>query len=69
MLFVHADFWPLFWGVIGGGASLTGLLSLVAANIGQGHRRPAPVPAEVTPHRHHEPTQPRPAAERTARAA
>jgi hypothetical protein len=69
MLFVHADFWPLFWGVIGGGAGLTGLLSLVAANVGQGHRRLAPVPAEVTPHRHHEPAQPTRAAEQAAHAA
>ena len=69
MLFVHADFWPLFWGVIGGGAGLTGLLSLVAANVGQGHRRPAPVPAEVTPHRHHEPAHPTRAAEHVGRAA
>ena len=54
MLFLHADFWPLFWGVIGGGAGLTGLLSLFAANVSQGHRRPTPVPAEVTPRRHHQ---------------
>ena len=58
MLFLHADFWPLFWGVIGGGAGLTGLLSLFAASAGQGHRRQAPVPAEVTPRRHDEPAAP-----------
>jgi hypothetical protein len=52
VLFLHADFWPLFWGVIGGGAGLTGLLSLFATSLSQGHRRPVPVPAEVTPHRH-----------------
>ncbi len=52
MLFLHADFWPLFWGVIGGGAGLTGLLSLFAAGPSQGRRRQAPVPAEVTPRRH-----------------
>ena len=49
MLFLHADFWPLFWGVIGGGAGLTGLLSLVAADVSQSHRRSAPVSAEVAP--------------------
>jgi hypothetical protein len=58
VLFLHADFWPLFWGVIGGGAGLTGLLSLFAANASQGHRRQAPVPAEVTPRRHDESAQP-----------
>ena len=51
MLFLHADFWPLFWAVIGGGAGLTGLLSLAAATMGQGHRRPARVAAEVSPRR------------------
>jgi hypothetical protein len=58
MLFLHADFWPLFWGVIGGGAGLTGLLSLFAASAGQGHRRQAPVPAEVTPRRRDEAAAP-----------
>jgi hypothetical protein len=58
MLFLHADFWPLFWGVIGGGAGLTGLLSLVAADVSQSHRRPAPVSAEVAPRRHDEAAQP-----------
>ena len=58
MLFVQAGFWPLFWGVIGGGAGLTGLLSLVAATVGPGHRRPAPVPAEVTRHRRDEAAAP-----------
>ncbi|HEX4257044.1 MAG TPA: hypothetical protein VH089_18275 [Streptosporangiaceae bacterium] len=51
MLFLHADFWPLFWGVIGGGAGLTGLLSLFATSLGRGRRRPVPVPAEVAPRR------------------
>ena len=58
VLFLHADFWPLFWGVIGGGAGLTGLLSLLAAPASQGHRRQAPAPAEVTPRRHGESAQP-----------
>ena len=58
MLFLHADFWPLFWAVIGGGAGLTGLLSLAAATMGQDHRRQAPVPAEVTPRRHDEAAAP-----------
>ena len=58
MLFLRAAFWPLFWGVIGGGAGLTGLLSLFAADLSQGHRRQAPVPAEVTPRRHDEAAAP-----------
>lgn len=52
MLFLHADFWPLFWAVIGGGAGLTGLLSLVAGTMGRGQHRQAPVPAEVASRRH-----------------
>jgi hypothetical protein len=62
MLFLHADFWPLFWAVIGGGAGLTGLLTLFAAGTSPSHRRqaPAPRPAEVTPapRRHPEPAAP-----------
>ena len=35
-MFLSADFWPLFWGLVGGGAALTALLSLLAAYV----RRP-----------------------------
>jgi hypothetical protein len=58
MLFLHADFWPLFWGVIGGGAGLTGLLTLFVAGPGQSHRQQTPRPAEATPHRHDEAAAP-----------
>jgi hypothetical protein len=58
MLFLNADFWPLFWAVIGGGAGLTALLTLVVATVGQAHRHQAPVPAEVSPHHHDEAREP-----------
>jgi hypothetical protein len=35
-MFLSANFWPLFWGLVGGGAALTALLSLLAALV----RRP-----------------------------
>jgi hypothetical protein len=35
-MFLSANFWPLFWGLVGGGAALTALLSLLAAFV----RRP-----------------------------
>jgi hypothetical protein len=58
MLFLNADFWPLFWAVIGGGAVLTGLLSLLVATVGRTHRRQAPVPVEASPRRTEEAAQP-----------
>jgi hypothetical protein len=58
MLFLNADFWPLFWAVIGGGAVLTGLLSLLATTVTPAHRAQAPVPVEASPHRAHEPAHP-----------
>jgi hypothetical protein len=58
MLFLNADFWPLFWAVIGGGAGLTALLSLVVATAGQAHRHQAPVPAEAAPRRREQAPEP-----------
>ncbi len=66
MLFLHADFWPLFWGVIGGGAGLTGLLTLFVAGSSQSHRWQAPRPAEATPRRHDEAAAPTAAPARAA---
>jgi hypothetical protein len=50
-----ANFWPLFWGLIGGGAGLTALLALLAATLRlPGRDRPQPWPViEETP-RHRE---------------
>jgi len=62
MLFLNADFWPLFWGVIGGGAGLTALLSLFIATTGQSRRAQAPVPVKLTPARTREPVHTRRAA-------
>lgn len=64
MLFLNADFWPLFWAVIGGGAGLTAVLSLFASTAKRPHRAPTAVPAETAtprahePARHHEPAHP-----------
>jgi hypothetical protein len=58
MLYLNVDFWPLFWAVIGGGAGLTALLSLVVATAGQAHRHQAPVPVEATPRRRDEAREP-----------
>ena len=58
MQFLNADFWPVFWAVIGGGAALTGLLSLLVATVGRTHRQQAPVPVEAAPRRSDETTQP-----------
>jgi hypothetical protein len=78
MLFLNADFWPLLWAVIGGGAGLTALLSLFASTAQRPDRAPAALPAEPAAPRAHEPAAPRlhePAAPRahepvhTARAA
>ncbi|HXP58438.1 MAG TPA: hypothetical protein VN847_26000 [Streptosporangiaceae bacterium] len=49
MLFLNADFWPLFWAVIGGGAGLTAVLSLFATNAPRLHRAQTVVPAEAAP--------------------
>jgi hypothetical protein len=74
MLFLNADFWPLFWAVIGGGAGLTAVLSLFASTAQRPHRAPAARPAETAAARAHEPV-PHPGHERdhepvrTARAA
>jgi len=32
-MFLSANFWPMFWGLIGGGAGLTALLALLAATV------------------------------------
>ena len=48
MLFLNAGFWLLFWAVIGGGAVVTGLLSLLVATVAQPHRQPVPVTAAAT---------------------
>jgi hypothetical protein len=70
MLFLNADFWPLFWAVIGGGAGLTAVLSLFATTAPPLHRAPTARPAETAaprahqpaPHRAHEPVHIRRAA-------
>ena len=63
MLFLNADFWPLLWAVIGGGAGLTAVLSLFATTVGRPrHAQTAvpaeQVPAETSPRRAHEPAHP-----------
>jgi hypothetical protein len=66
MLFLNADFWPLFWAVIGGGAGLTAVLSLFVATAQRPHRAPTARPAETAaprahqpaPHHVHEPVHP-----------
>jgi hypothetical protein len=57
IMFLSANFWPLFWGIVGGGAVLTALLSLLAATarLPRRHHRPPLTVTEVTP-RHHEET-------------
>jgi hypothetical protein len=47
MLFLNADFWPLFWAVIGGGAGLTAMLSLFATTAQRPHHAPTAVPIET----------------------
>jgi hypothetical protein len=49
MLFLNADFWPLFWAVIGGGAGLTAVLSLFATTVVRPHHAQTVVPAEAVP--------------------
>jgi hypothetical protein len=54
-MFLSANFWPMFWGLIGGGAGLTVLLALLAATLRLPRRdrqQPGPV-IEVAP-RHRE---------------
>jgi hypothetical protein len=55
MLFLNADFWPLFWAVIGGGAGLTAVLSLFAGTVQRPHRAPVSLPVETGAPRAHEP--------------
>ncbi len=59
MLFLNADFWPLFWAVIGGGAGLTAVLSLFASTAHRPHRSPTAAPVEPAAPRAHEPVSPR----------
>jgi hypothetical protein len=54
-MFLSTNFWPMFWGLIGGGAALTALLALLAATLRLPRRdrqQPRPV-IEVAP-RHRE---------------
>jgi hypothetical protein len=48
---LSANFWPLFWAVIGAGAALTVLLSLLAATapLPRRHRRPQLTAIEEAP--------------------
>lgn len=50
-MFLSANFWSLFWGLVGGGAGLTALLALLAATLRLPQRdRQQPMPAmEVAP--------------------
>jgi hypothetical protein len=57
MLSYAPDFWPLFWGIIGGAAALTVVLSLLAASLPLPRwprRRPATV-VEMARHHREEP--------------
>jgi hypothetical protein len=55
IMFLSAGFWPLFWAIIGGGAALTGLLSLLVATVRlpRHHHRPA-LPETATAPRQYE---------------
>jgi hypothetical protein len=64
-MFLSADFWPLFWAVIAGGAGLTALLSLFVATVGQPRHAQAPAPVELPAH----PAPARPEPAQTRRAA
>jgi hypothetical protein len=63
MLNHAADFWPLFWTVLGSGLVLTALVSLLVAAFSpawfQSRREPAPIranpPAELRPGRDRRP--------------
>ena len=54
-MFLSADFWPLFWAVLGGGAALTVLLALLVATVRlpRHHHRPT-LPQTATAPRHYE---------------
>jgi hypothetical protein len=54
MLTYAADFWPLFWAIVGGGAVLTVLMSLLVATFspswfGRPGRKQAGSHAQLTP--------------------
>lgn len=53
MLSTSADFWPLFWGLIGGGAALTVLVTLFVATLPARpvRRRPSEAAAGTAPGR------------------
>jgi hypothetical protein len=53
---LSANFWPLFWAVIGGGAALTVLLSLLVATVPlpRPHRRQQLTVIEEAPRYHEE---------------
>lgn len=51
MLFFGSDFWPQFWTVIGGGAALTVVLSLIIAMVPSWRRPSRHQPAVVVPSR------------------
>jgi hypothetical protein len=39
MVFLGADFWPQFWTVIGGGAAVTVIVSLLVAVLPHSHAK------------------------------
>lgn len=51
-MFLSSNFWPLFWAVMGGGAVLTALLSLLVAviRLPQHHGQEPPALIEEAPH-------------------
>jgi len=53
---LSSNFWPLFWAVIGGGAALTVLVSLLVATVPlpRRHRRPQLTVIEEAPRYHEE---------------